>query len=141
MRFTLNNSYITQVYHKQKIRLFYSTPSCYGKAVKESLVNFPEKSDDFFPYSSDPHSYWTGYFTSRPAFKGLVRQTSNLLQACKQQEVAKGVGSGPSENLFALQRSQAIAQHHDAITGTAKLHVSDDYTQRLDRDVQRCPAS
>jgi hypothetical protein len=28
-------------------------------------VTLPTKDDDFFPYASDPHAYWTGYFTSR----------------------------------------------------------------------------
>ncbi|CAB0014713.1 unnamed protein product [Nesidiocoris tenuis] len=44
---------------------FYSTPSCYLKAVHDSGIALPSKRDDFFPYSSDPNSFWTGYFTSR----------------------------------------------------------------------------
>lgn len=128
--------YINKVYINSKIKLFYSTPSCYGRAVKDSLsAELPSKSDDFFPYSSDPHAYWTGYFTSRPTFKGLVRQTSNLLQACKQLQ---SITAGPSPALFEFQRSQAIAQHHDAVTGTAKQHVNNDYVQRLDKSVRRC---
>ena len=130
--------YINKVYINSKIRLFYSTPSCYGQAVKNSLTaELPSKYDDFFPYSSDPHAYWTGYFTSRPTFKGLVRQTSNLLQACTQLQ---SLTTGPSSALFEFQRSQAIAQHHDAITGTAKQHVSNDYVLRLDKSVGKCYA-
>jgi lysosomal alpha-mannosidase len=48
-----------------KINAFYSTPSCYLKALHEAGQTWTSKSDDFFPYASDPNSYWTGYFTSR----------------------------------------------------------------------------
>lgn len=62
------------------VNLFYSTPSCYVKALNEAGLTWPRKEDDFFPYSSDPHAYWTGYFTSRSAFKGMVRKTNTFLQ-------------------------------------------------------------
>ena len=37
---------------------------------------YPIKSDDFFPYASGLHSYWTGYFTSRPSIKVFIVITS-----------------------------------------------------------------
>ena len=48
-----------------RINAFYSTPSCYLKSLNDAGKTWPIKSDDFFPYASDPHAYWTGYFTSR----------------------------------------------------------------------------
>ncbi len=42
------------------------------------------KIDDFFPYADDPHSFWTGYFTSRAAFKGYERYANNILQVTRQ---------------------------------------------------------
>ncbi len=66
------------------IHLVYSTPSCYLKSLHDSGKKWPTKSDDFFPYASDPHAYWTGYFTSRPTIKGMVRYGNNFLQVCKQ---------------------------------------------------------
>lgn len=63
-----------------KINVFYSTPSCYLKALNDAKLNWTVKTDDFFPYASDPHAYWTGYFTSRPTFKGYTKVTNNLLQ-------------------------------------------------------------
>lgn len=64
------------------LNLIYSTPSCYVKAVHDSNKDreWPVKTDDFFPYGSDPHSFWTGYFTSRPTLKRFERMGNNFLQ-------------------------------------------------------------
>jgi len=55
------------------LNLFYSTPDNYTQAVYSAGLAWTNKTDDFFPYADDPHSYWTGYFTSRPTLKGYVR--------------------------------------------------------------------
>lgn len=65
------------------VNLFYSTPSCFVKAINDEAGtsrSWQVKTDDFFPYASDPHAYWTGYFTSRPAYKGTVRKANSFLQ-------------------------------------------------------------
>ena len=62
------------------MNIFYSTPSCYLKAVHDAKLQWTTKDDDFFPYASDPHSYWTGYFSSRPTIKFFERMGNNLLQ-------------------------------------------------------------
>ncbi|XP_022666923.1 lysosomal alpha-mannosidase-like isoform X2 [Varroa destructor] len=108
------------------VRLVYSTPSCYLAVIQDQkMVN---KTDDFFPYASDPHAYWTGYFTSRPAFKYLDRFSNNWFQATTQLAAMARLGPG---HLGQLRRALAIAQHHDAVTGTAKQHVNDDYTKMV----------
>lgn len=67
-----------------EFNLIYSTPSCYVKAVHDEAekkgLKWKTKSDDYFPYASDPHSYWTGYFTSRPTIKRFERIGNNFLQ-------------------------------------------------------------
>ena len=40
------------------------------------------------------------------------------------------------EALEALGQAVSVAQHHDAITGTEKQYVAEDYHYRLDRGVQ-----
>lgn len=62
------------------VNVLYSTPSCYVKAVNEANMTYTSKEDDFFPYAHRDHTFWTGYFTSRPALKGYERSSDNFLQ-------------------------------------------------------------
>ncbi|XP_026429937.1 alpha-mannosidase-like [Papaver somniferum] len=113
-----------------RINALYSTASIYTDAKNAENETWPLKTDDFFPYAERAHSYWTGYFTSRPSFKRYVRDLSGYYLAARQLEFLAGRKSdGP--NSFSLGDALGIAQHHDAITGTAKQHVNDDYTKRL----------
>ncbi|EJW83317.1 hypothetical protein WUBG_05771, partial [Wuchereria bancrofti] len=112
-----------------KINIFYSTPSCYLRALKESHPKLPKKLDDFFPYASADHSYWTGFFTSRPTFKAFIRQSSALLQLVKQLQST----TMQMANTSVLRNAVALAQHHDAVTGTARENVTRDYKLRLSR--------
>uniref|UniRef100_A0A131YE74 Alpha-mannosidase n=1 Tax=Rhipicephalus appendiculatus TaxID=34631 RepID=A0A131YE74_RHIAP len=118
---------------KTKVHLLYSTPSCYLKALHASKTGWPTKTDDFFPYASDPHAFWTGYFTSRPAFKFLDRYANNQLQAAKQLGVLAGPRGVTETSLDVLREALAIGQHHDAISGTAKQVVTNDYVKRIAR--------
>ena len=43
-----------------RIKLMYSSPSRYLKAVNEADLSWTVKSDDFFPYADGPHAFWTG---------------------------------------------------------------------------------
>ncbi len=87
-----------------------------------------------FHHPAGEDNYWTGYFTSRPSFKFHERQSHGVLQAAKQVQALLSAEAKINDNnhgVFALQEALAIAQHHDAITGTAKQHVDDDYNVRL----------
>ena len=53
--------------------LRYSTPSDYIDALQKYNATFPTNQADLFPYSDNPDSYWTGYFTSRPNDKKFIR--------------------------------------------------------------------
>ena len=111
-------------------------------------------------YADKPNAYWTGYFTSRPAFKKYVRDLSGYYlvwptiilykfhrfvvyilllsymalsvfkQAARQLEFLRGRdSSGPTTDMLA--DALAIAQHHDAVSGTQRQHVAADYALRL----------
>lgn len=114
------------------VRVFYSTPSCYVKGLTESSsTHLPTKNDDFFPYASSNISYWTGYFTSRPTFKRMIREASSLLQLAKQLDALADLGPEDDADVETMSRASALVQHHDAVTGTAKENVTRDYEKRL----------
>ncbi|CAI5521656.1 unnamed protein product [Closterium sp. Naga37s-1] len=187
-----------------RVNALYSTPSIYLDAKQQADEIWPVKTGDFFPYADAPHAYWTGFYSSRPAFKRYVRSCSALLLAASILEAAAGrealqawggdtdgmnlVGSGAGRMMVtnfhaseapsaatgegggadggwdggaggdstaatggvsgvggrearaastaSLGEAVAVAQHHDAITGTAQQHVNDDYTLRLHRAAQ-----
>ncbi|KAK6153870.1 hypothetical protein DH2020_013509 [Rehmannia glutinosa] len=121
-----------------RVNALYSTPSIYTDAKNALNESWPLKSDDYFPYADRINAYWTGYFTSRPALKGYVRTMSGYYLAARQLELFKGRNkSGPTTDTLA--DALAIAQHHDAVTGTEKQHVADDYAKRLSIGYQECP--
>lgn len=119
---------------RYKINLVYSTPSCYLKNIhKQSYVSWPVKLDDFFPYADAHNSYWTGYFTSRPGLKYQIVMGNNFLQAAKQLSVLANPATNQDavNELEPLQETLGILQHHDAVTGTCKQFVNDDYSRML----------
>ncbi|XP_076458768.1 lysosomal alpha-mannosidase-like [Babylonia areolata] len=116
-----------------KVNLVYSTPSCYTYHVNRANKTWTTKEDDFFPYAHRPHSFWTGYFTSRPTLKGFVRRTNNFLQVVKQLDALALLEDTDNStyNIEILARAMGVAQHHDAVSGTAKQAVTYDYDERL----------
>lgn len=113
-----------------RVNALYSTPSIYTDAKHAMSKSWPLKTDDYFPYADRANAYWTGYFTSRAALKRYVRAMSGYYLAARQLEFFKGRSdSWPNTN--SLADAMAIAQHHDAVTGTEKQHVANDYAKRL----------
>ena len=112
------------------ITAMYSTPVTYLKAKNAEPVQWTVKTDDFFPYADGRNSYWTGYFTSRPALKRYIRVSSAFLQVARHFELFSG-GNGTATE--ALWEAQSVAQHHDAVSGTAKQAVTYDYAQRISK--------
>jgi len=62
----------------------YSTPANYIDAIQLEKASYPIKHDDFFPYADNSHSFWTGYFTSRVALKGFVKDFSRFTQTVRK---------------------------------------------------------
>ncbi|CAI0456276.1 unnamed protein product [Linum tenue] len=113
-----------------RVNVLYSTPSIYTDAKHSANEAWPLKTEDFFPYADRANGFWTGYFTSRPALKRYVRVMSGYYLAARQLEFFNGKSKlGPKTDLLA--DALAIAQHHDAVAGTEKQHVANDYATRL----------
>ena len=115
-----------------KINLLYSTPSIYT-AAKIASTPLPVRDEDVMPYFDDAHAVWTGYFSSRMALKHYVRDSSRVFQAAKQLQAAAMPPADMSESnpLYLLERARGVTQHHDAVSGTSKQHVANDYARRL----------
>ncbi|TKY55925.1 Alpha-mannosidase protein [Spatholobus suberectus] len=113
-----------------RVNALYSTPSIYTNAKNAANQTWPLKTDDYFPYADSPNAYWTGFFTSRPALKRYVRMLSGYYLAARQLEFLVGKKSTKYHTLD-LGDALGIAQHHDAVSGTAKQHTTNDYAKRL----------
>ncbi|XP_032939560.1 lysosomal alpha-mannosidase [Catharus ustulatus] len=125
-----------------RVHALYSTPSCYLRELHRANLTWPLKTDDFFPYSDGPHQFWTGYFSSRPALKGYERLSSGFLQVCNQLEALAGPSAragpyGPGDSSV-LREAVAVAQHHDAVAGTERQHVANDYARQLAKGWDSC---
>jgi lysosomal alpha-mannosidase len=123
-----------------KINVLYSTPSCYLYALNKANQTYTQKHDDFFPYAIFPHGFLTGFFTSRPALKGYERMVNNFFQVCKQLDTLAlfGIEAQSGEKISTLSDAMGILQHHDAVSGTSKQHVANDYARRLAFGVAQC---
>lgn len=114
------------------VTLFYSTPSIYAEAIFAEHTVLPMKYGDFMPYADGPHSYWSGYFTSRATLKGFVRFSSALLHATTSLLSSSQISSPAIDaTLVLVQQPNGVTTHHDAVTGTEQFHVADDYAKNL----------
>ncbi|RZC38887.1 Glyco hydro 38 and/or Alpha-mann mid domain containing protein, partial [Asbolus verrucosus] len=126
---------------REDYNVFYSTPTCYIQAVTKELNGNPDvkkKTEHFFPYSSDANSFWAGYFTSRPTLKRFERLGNNILQSVKQLTTFSRIGGKEyDKNIIDLRRAMGVMQHHDAITGTEKQAVANDYAAMLHKAIKK----
>ncbi|XP_052778477.1 lysosomal alpha-mannosidase-like [Mya arenaria] len=130
-----------QTTDNSKINLLYSTPSCYTYQLNRANKTWPTKSDDFYPYAYREHSFMTGYFTSRAALKGYIRETNAFLQACRQLDALARLAPdfhNSSLKIQVLREAMGVAQHHDAVSGTEKQQVAYDYAMRLANGRSEC---
>lgn len=119
--------------HYDDVNLFYSTPYEYVDAVHKADIEWPTKYDDLFPYSDGWNDYWTGYYTSRATLKGYVREASRDINSQSLFVALDNLTN--SEHVYpafeALFNQMGVLQHHDAVAGTEKQHVANNYAKTL----------
>lgn len=133
----------------------FGTPSDFFRTLRERSDNrFPSLRGDFFVYSDvyteGRAAYWSGYYTSRPYWKVLGRELESDLRAAeilyamalndaKRRELRTArLLERDYEKLIRARRNLAVFQHHDAITGTSKAFVMNDFALKLFEGVQNC---
>eukprot|EP00731_Ephydatia_muelleri_P009267 Em0004g1605a len=130
----------------------YSTLSEYMDAVLSAGVTFPSRGGDFLPYiacspcgsvpcdgtyGNSPcgttDTFWSGFYTSKPAQKLLSAVQDASLRALETiRALSLFLGNGNVEEALVLAKNtSAIMQHHDAITGTSFTESYNDYNVRL----------
>ena len=120
------------------VHVHYAVFSDYIKAVNQHKKQWEVYEGDFMPYASDPDAYWTGYYTSRGRTKGLNRRTMNELAIAELYLSLAKVYNLPIdtekafEKVMILRKAQGEFQHHDAITGTEKQAVANDYNVQME---------
>lgn len=114
-------------------------------ALVAQNIQWPVKYDDMFPYADMAEDYWTGYFTSRANAKGYIRTGQYVLHAANKLLMRRMIDTNATPIEVAqyldaketLMEVMGIMQHHDAITGTAKQYVADDYNKMLHEAIDR----
>ncbi|KAL1440215.1 hypothetical protein MTO96_009523 [Rhipicephalus appendiculatus] len=122
--------------NRPPVHVVHSTPACYVEALRAKSRTWPQFSGDLLPYTDQPGRTWSGFYTTRPSQKMLVRYANGFLQASKQLSV---LGSGDtSAQVRHLGEAVSTLLHHDAITGTSMDDVARDYVRILSEGIESC---
>ena len=124
--------------------------AAWGSQLTQAF-EWPTYSGDFFPLNGYyPAHYWSGYYSSRPNFKKLIRDFTGIVEASDTiyglellRLMLKENGVAPPN--YKVLTGQAIMYinnlvgtsiHHDTITGTSPTYVIQNETMTLrDREI------
>ena len=130
----------------------YGTPSDYFNKLNTIEKRFEMRDKDYLPYWAGPVNWWTGYYTSRPQLKQFCRYLDHFQRSSEAIfAIARLISPNLDlnwENLFekleSVRKVQGVMQHHDAITGTMReivhedywdmMHTSDNYLKEVVKD-------
>lgn len=85
-----------------------------------------------------PNNWWTGFYSSRAALKAGIRSLDSLVEAadsmCTFARIQQRLSS--CSNISAARQYSGILQHHDAVTGTAREDVVQNYFEMISNGTQ-----
>ncbi|KAI0980629.1 hypothetical protein GJ496_001278 [Pomphorhynchus laevis] len=130
-------NYINSHYDDFKMKIQFGTISEYYEELQrhtnsDSFSNF---DGDLFPYADIGKAYWTGYFSTRPYLKSVIKEMQSLLRSVQllhyfsegfRDEIQKS-------SLMKMRDILSVTLHHDSITGTSPEFVIKDLFQRIDQ--------
>lgn len=80
-----------------------------------------------------------GCLDGKPTYTYYANSVSCISQVCKQlSALAKTKTPEQQKNLDNLREIMGVMQHHDAVSGTEKQHVANDYARRLQIGIDKC---
>lgn len=119
----------------------YSLFSEYAQQFESQMKDLPVRKGDFFVYQEEgiTGDSWSGFFTTKPNLKYLIRNAGVKLRAVKNMLSRHFIDtiSSEDERLSLLERINDISEdfgmflHHDTITGTSVKYVDLDYKKLI----------
>eukprot|EP01052_Picozoa_sp_SAG31_P043547 SAG31_NODE_7292_length_1730_cov_1.390558_2_plen_439_part_01 len=134
----INSRAVTTGIHAQ-----FSTPSRFAAALNAEEIEFPPRPAnwDMLPLVGDEMGApWSGFFTSRPGFKALVRASSSTWRASQQLHAIRRDEKQwlrQFAELLPIWKAMGLAVAHDALPGDGFGIVSNDFTNRLIDGIER----
>ena len=130
----------------QRFEIVYSSINSYLESVYEEAkskdIRFDVAEGDFWRYTQygTENAFWSGYYSTYPLIKYEIMQFSDFVQSVTQVLSLYSVGWDHNEHLELqkqLLETNSIMMHHDAITGTHKKKVGEDYSLMMSKAIER----
>lgn len=111
--------------------------------MRKSKTKDSSLTGDFFTYTDKDNEYWSGYFTTRPFDKRMIRELLEYLKTTEtmaslifvyliqNKHVTPSDWKNDWKAIQLARRTHGLVQHHDAITGTSTASTVMDFEVRI----------